>query len=458
MLGLLSVSAFFIWFENFKHSRTRSIDEIVYYRMAEQLLRDPLDYNTIPYGQELSRAGRPLPEYFFRPLFKHPPLFTYLVALALKLFGNDMNNAAFVPLLFGVLTIPLAYFLGKNIFSTSVGIIAAFIVWADPVSIISSQKIWMDSTISCLMVATILCYVLALKRNQSVFYIAGGVVAGLAVLTKYTGLLPWFILIVYSVLFRRDLFGNKLFRLGLVLPILLLLPWIYWNYLVYGSELASVIINLNDDTKLLSVLLKVLPAVLLVAAGVIFFLSRSRKKNVGQPSRSATSLDNTLLDKYFLIIGGAITLLLVPDIIRSLSFFHLPQTSWQQNFFAYEPAWFYFKQLIIFSLLYLFAFAGLFFRRYGESGKFLQFSAFVILLFFIAWRNYQCRYVMASLPLLAVLAAETIMFLWAKIALIKGDFVRKLVAVLFLIVFIYIISKLNFVNTLISFPNDLCYY
>ena len=62
LLGLLTVSAFFIRLYNFEHSKLRSIDEVVYYRMALQVLEQgPAGYHTIPYGQELAATGGPLP-------------------------------------------------------------------------------------------------------------------------------------------------------------------------------------------------------------------------------------------------------------------------------------------------------------------------------------------------------------------------------------------------------------
>ena len=63
-LSVLTASAFFIRLENFKKSNMRTIDEIVYFRMAVQMSRNPADYNTIPYGEELKAGGRDLPDYF----------------------------------------------------------------------------------------------------------------------------------------------------------------------------------------------------------------------------------------------------------------------------------------------------------------------------------------------------------------------------------------------------------
>jgi len=83
---------FTVRLDNFKNSRARTIDEVVYSRMGTQMSRNYFDYNTIPYGQELAGRGRPLPKYFFQPLFKHPPLFTLSLTAVMKLFGKKVER------------------------------------------------------------------------------------------------------------------------------------------------------------------------------------------------------------------------------------------------------------------------------------------------------------------------------------------------------------------------------
>jgi len=171
MLGLLTISAFFIRLENYKNTTKRSIDEMVYFHMARQMLVDPLDYNTISYGEDLAARGRSLPQYFFQPLFKHPPLFTYFLVFCLKIFGNSIISAGYVSLFFGSLMIPLAFFIGSQIFGKKVGLLSAFFVWLDPVVIITSQKIWLDTTLAFFIGLSILLYLIGFKKGHGhIFY------------------------------------------------------------------------------------------------------------------------------------------------------------------------------------------------------------------------------------------------------------------------------------------------
>jgi mannosyltransferase len=56
-----------------------------------------------------------------------PPTFYYLLNLWFKLFGYSDTSARLLPAIFGIVSIPLMYLLGKNLFDRRVGIYAALI-------------------------------------------------------------------------------------------------------------------------------------------------------------------------------------------------------------------------------------------------------------------------------------------------------------------------------------------
>ena len=224
-LSILSLSAFLIRLENFKNSPARTIDEIVYYRMGAQILDQGLSgYQTIAYGKELAATGRPLPDYFFRPLFQHPPLFTLFVALSMGLFGKTLLAAGYVSLLLAALMIPLIYLLGTLIANRTIGLFAAFFLWLDPINIICSQKVWMDTTIAFFTLLAVLFFVCALKKERNFYFILSGIAVACAANTKLTGILIAGTMILFVLLYRRDLFRNRTFLLSLLLPFVLLIP------------------------------------------------------------------------------------------------------------------------------------------------------------------------------------------------------------------------------------------
>ncbi|MFA5089122.1 MAG: glycosyltransferase family 39 protein, partial [Candidatus Omnitrophota bacterium] len=236
VLGFLMLLAFSIRLDNFRKSEWQTIDEIVYYRLGSQITRNLADYHTIPYARELMARGRDLPEYFTRPLFKHPPLFSFLISLSIRFFGDNLESALYPSLFLGVLMIPLIYLLGLSIYDHRVGLLGALFVSLDPVSIICSQKVWMDTTVSFFMVLAVFLFIRGLKSGRDGFFVLSGLASGLAAATKYPGILATLCVVAYALIYRRDLFRNKGFFLGLGMPVVVLLPWFFWNYQIYGKD------------------------------------------------------------------------------------------------------------------------------------------------------------------------------------------------------------------------------
>ena len=121
-------------------TKYKSIDEMVYHRLAVQIQWGLENYHTIPLAHKLSDAGRDLPDYFFEPLFKHPPLFTFFNYAVYQTFGITPLSPFYVTLACGVLMIPLVYLFGAYVFNLWVGFFSALVMALDPVTIICSQN------------------------------------------------------------------------------------------------------------------------------------------------------------------------------------------------------------------------------------------------------------------------------------------------------------------------------
>ena len=462
MLGLLTASAFFVRLENFKNSRLRSIDEIVYFRMGTQVLREGLSgYHTIPYGQELAAAGRPLPEYFFQPLFKHPPLFTFLIALSMKIFGANMIAAEYVSLLFGVLMVPLIYLLGACIYGRRVGILAALFLWIDPINIICSQKVWMDSTIAFFTLLAALAFILGFKRGNDWLFIVSGVAGGLALNTKYTGVFVTFAIALFCVLYRRSLFANKKFRFSLLLPLIMLGPWLYWNYRIYGigsilshSELKSVYARL-------SVYMPVFAALTVAVLFLYLIFLKRRKKNILDDKFTFQDGNRGPVRVLGFLFPIVFFVLIIPkQFLHSLQFTHLPTHSWQMGTFADALPSFYFGRLVEYSFIYVLSFFSVF--RYHPSEKkeapFIRLCALTILLFFVFWGNYQSRYILPSLPFLIVLGVQLWVSAHEQVSQ-SGNMVVRLGGKTFLkFILVYAVLKTYYLDLVLSYPNDMCYF
>ena len=461
MLGLLTVSAFFIRLYNFKHSELRSIDEVVYYRMALQVLEEgPTGYHTIPYGLELAATGRPLPPYFFQPLFKHPPLFTFLVSGALQLFGKTMTSAAYVSLLFGVLMIPLTYMLGTLIFGKEIGLLAALFMWLDPVNIICSQKVWMETTLSFFSILAIYFFLRAFMHKKDTFYFWAGIAAGTALLTKYTGILAWVVILAFAVVFERDLFKNKRFVLSLAVPFMMFIPWVYWNFFVYGRDIFTSnlqIHNLSFGRP---------RTIMLLGLIVLFFCLGAWKlfKPAQRKSRDDRLVQSTGWDtvrKYAVIFCGCLLLWKTRgSVMRGLDFTSLPVTSWAQGIFWGAPSTFYFGRLIEFSLLFIFSFFAFFFfpSQNFEKKRMFFLTASLYILFFMVWGSVQSRYLLPAIPFLIILGVAFVAELFAVVSGSKNLMLCFGGRFLLRAVILYAVLKTYLIDIMLSFPNNMCYF
>lgn len=459
MLGSLTASAFFIRLENFKKTPARSIDEVVYARMGKQVLQSGLaGYNTIPYARELTAQGRPLPDYFFQPVFKYPPLFSLLITQSMRMFGETVVAAGYVSLLAGVLLIPLVYLLGALVGNRFVGALSAFLMFMDPVAIICSQKIWPETTLALFTLLSILCFVQTIKQKKYSFFLLSGICCGLATLTKYPEILLVGAYGLYAAMWRKDFFANKFFLAGLATPPLMLVPWILWNVQIYGWKWFPMQIGLHSSPLHQKELLLKIAVALMIMAGVLGGLLLRSGKNWLQQciGRREHAWDSTIL-----LFGGlGLAAILWENLWRGFDFASLPAAGWSSGMFYYAPATFYLGRLLEFSLIYGFGYAVFFLPAKAVNGQIqaIKFVSAALMLFYAFWGNYQSRYILSSIPLLLVLAAYGVHLAMTKIFQQSPALRRYALLTLLVFVIIYAFVKTSYINANLSFLNDLCYF
>ena len=235
-LIFLTGASFYLRLYNFKNKKAHlaTIDENVYYVLGLQLKKNLSNYSVSDYAETLKTQGYAIPAYFKEPLFKHPPLFPLFLAGALTALGEKGTSAITIVITFGVLLILLTYFFGKLIYDRKTGLLAALFLSLDPINIICAQKVWMETTLAFFTCLTIALFAYALKKEKNSFFLFSGIASGLATLTKYPGILGTAVILIYALVKRRDLFKVKTFWAGLIMPLIFLLPWMFWNYSVYG--------------------------------------------------------------------------------------------------------------------------------------------------------------------------------------------------------------------------------
>ena len=409
-LSVLVVTAFFVRLQTFKATTGRTIDEIIYFNLGLNLNRDMRDYNSHGIAVVLRERDVLIPDYMTQPLFKHPPLFSLFVAASMKIFGEDPVPALYVVLLFGVLMIPLVYWLGSMIWDERTGLLAAFLVCIDPISVLCSQKVWMDTQLAFFMVLSLALFVYGLSRQWDPAFIFSGLACGLAALTKYPGILAAMAALLYAGLRRRDVLRKRYFLLGMiVLPLGLLLPWWLWNIRVYGWGFFPEHLGMHGLT-----LAREQSRPVGMFLFMIVFSTLLSVVAVRLPHRACAGLKKAwaaLRMRYAvhskIILGVSLLFLVREPLVRGLMPTSLPAVSEYPGLFAAENYVFYVGRLLEFSLIYLFAYLTFFIpaSRLGEGEDALKLSTLVFMVFFSIYGVYQSRYILPAVPLLILLGS-----------------------------------------------------
>jgi len=462
ILVVLVLAAFFVRNWNIRERNIFSYDEIIYSTLAVQIAKNPADYNTMGLYAEAKQNGRDLPAYLNRPLFKHPPLFISLITAGYSVLGTTYRSAIMISLFFGILLILTAYFLGKLLFGWKEGIYAACIMSIEPVIWVCSERVWMGTALAFFTVLSVYLFFRAVKKYNALTMIASGIAAGSACLVKYPGVLAVAVIIVYALCFERRLFRKKSFIAALGIPFIMLLPWFFWNYKVYGADLFSI----NEEiiqaaygavSFLRGVLIIILPIVL-----ISWFIARMVRKYRGFCVKYLLPAARAAGWTALVVLFCAFIFVLRRHILNAGIIFHVPSAGWEMGMFRAEAWYFYFGRLMELSPFYVFAFLGFFLmfidRKFFREYFFLSLFAAIILAVFIVWKNYQSRYIASAVVPLIVLSARTQIYLAGKANSIKGEGKRRAVCGILLFLVLYAILKTLCVDIVLTAPDVTCYF
>ena len=161
----------------------------------------------------------------------NPPTFFLFEFIMIKLAGASEIGMRFFPAVFGVLTIPAAYLMGKEFYDKYTGIVTAIIFAVSPFLIYYSQEARAFSML--LFFCTILMYVFlkASKSNERAEWILFGLVSAAIFMTHFYGVIFVAILAVFALIqFRSNI---KPLLTGLGVGILFSLPLIILTTLLY---------------------------------------------------------------------------------------------------------------------------------------------------------------------------------------------------------------------------------
>ena len=169
--------------------------------------------------------------------YHNAPLFMWLVALSYKVFGFSVYAAKFPSALMGFLTVFLIYYLGKILFDSTQGFLAAFILSTTYPFFKYARHSMLDVTLAFFVTLALTALVLALRKNPKYFWL-WGLSIGLAILTKSAlGVFPLLITFLFLILAGRwKIFINVHFWGGVLTAVGVGAVWVASQYVVGGQD------------------------------------------------------------------------------------------------------------------------------------------------------------------------------------------------------------------------------
>ena len=199
------------------------IDDPLFLRAAAQIQRHPADF----YGFTMNWLGTPLPMV---KDFDNPPLTGYYLALAAAVIGWS-ETALHLAFLLPALASAWGIFALARRFSRH-PLLAAVIAVLTPVFLISATTLMCDVMCLAFWVWAVVTFERGLEHNDWKWLLAAGGLAGLATLTKFTGLalVP---LLAFYALARQRKPGRWL--VALLIPVLFAVVYEWITRRLYGQ-------------------------------------------------------------------------------------------------------------------------------------------------------------------------------------------------------------------------------
>ncbi len=400
-------------------------DEAIYFLLAiENTI--PLTYDPRPVADILARTlkgnvpeqmflDRVIPDFMKKPLFKHPPLFTALLTpICTQFTESQFSRALWVPMLSGALMIMTVFLFAYRLWGLPTGFFACLLLMFDPFLWTLNARLLMDSTLAFLICACLALFIL--NRRELKYWPYCGLLAGLALLTKYTGALPLIIILAHALIYDGTLFFKRRFYLIYVLALLVFSPWLAWNFKIYGADMLHEMIWVHAWTKQVAFANFFM---MLVPIGFVLFLYQ-----IFKTKRIHSSLMSYILA---LIVLG---FLLHPDTFSRLgpllSWNALPVHGENLKFMLAQPWNFYWTQWLSASPFYLAGFLGMVFAfcRGDAADRLVALTAFIIIVSMQMVGQYETRYVLPAVPFLMILAARLIVILAGKVTRVRSCALR----------------------------------
>ena len=216
------------------------IDDTLFLRTAEQIQKHPGDF----YGFQINWFHTPQP---ISEVTENPPLASYYVALAASILGWSEPALHFSFLLPTLAAVWGSFSLAGRYCGRPA--LAAIIGVFTPVFFVSATTLMCDVMLLAFWVWAVAAFEKGLENEKSAAYVGAGVLAGLAYLTKFSGLALVPLLAAYGLMRRRRM---GFWMISAVIPLAVAASYEWLTYRLYGHGhfLQASVFSLHEGARL----------------------------------------------------------------------------------------------------------------------------------------------------------------------------------------------------------------
>jgi len=171
--------------------------------------------------------------------FDHPPMVGYAIVPFLKLCGQTNLAVRMPALISSTLCMWLIYIIGKNLYCSATGFWAVVVFCLVPLfSVLGGIMTVPDTILSVFWLLLIIVVWKIYVTGRSELWYVAGLIVGLSLLTKYSGILLYLCILLFMILNRQmwKQFRHRHIYLGFTISVIFFLPVLIWNYDNYWAS------------------------------------------------------------------------------------------------------------------------------------------------------------------------------------------------------------------------------
>lgn len=290
------------------------IDDTLFLHAARNVLNNPLD----PFASSINWFGDS--EKFF-DVFPNPPLISYYLAGIIYICGESELAMHLACLPFALMAALGMFFLSRR-FGAPPFASALFLLFS-PAFFTMSHTLMPDAAMCAFVICAVLLFIRGYDGDQLPWAIAGAILAGIAPLFRYNGLIASVIIALYIVLnFRKD---KIKYAAVLLIPALFFAGWNLFTLQKYGAIHFLNHFHLQSDgtSSMANIMIRTLSNLIQISAGfvLLFALLLWKQKSVSAAVLSFIFAAGLALAAQGLAHYAPVNLLLVFVIVLGASSF-----------------------------------------------------------------------------------------------------------------------------------------